>query len=139
MAEIVEKLLADVSEEGSHDHITLNTWFDKVMKALTVWLPLLVSGTLFLGEITEKPNRDTDENDDQSVGGQQPASIVDIEEVLMHAQHSSGGPSWGCRSSLQKTRSRKTVRQVMTKDWLKAMLALTIECPFCCSKIESVW
>ncbi|XP_035685666.1 uncharacterized protein LOC118422254 [Branchiostoma floridae] len=244
MAEIVEKLLADVSEEGSHDHITLNTWFDKVMKALTVWLPLLVSGTLFLGEITgefqnvycyppshltisqanflnafcwedlpndhicafsdfsiigrlcgenrhlisslnmimqmsdeikraskdntqgkanricsccfppgdndpddtsellnhrtgsvagsdeavtpsqpssggpsssfptvhtedkdlsgdgtplmtlkEKPNRDTDENDDQSVGGQQTASIVDIEEVLMHAQHSSGGPS----------------------------------------------
>ncbi|KAI8520737.1 pannexin [Branchiostoma belcheri] len=55
MAAMVEKMLPDVSGEGRYGQITVDTWFDRLMKALTVWLPLLVSGTLFLGEITGEP------------------------------------------------------------------------------------
>ncbi|KAI8505598.1 hypothetical protein Bbelb_167870 [Branchiostoma belcheri] len=50
MAGIME-LLSVVSGENK---ITIETRFDRLIKALTVWLPLLVSGTLFLGEITGK-------------------------------------------------------------------------------------
>ncbi|CAH1225057.1 PANX3 [Branchiostoma lanceolatum] len=54
-ATMVEKIMPDVTGEDRHGQVTLDTWFDRLMKALTVWLPLLVSGSLFLGEITGEP------------------------------------------------------------------------------------
>ncbi|KAI8520736.1 hypothetical protein Bbelb_004900 [Branchiostoma belcheri] len=55
MAAILGGLIPDVSGEGRHGQVTLDTWVDRLIKALTVWLPLLVSGTLFLGDFIESP------------------------------------------------------------------------------------
>eukprot|EP00058_Branchiostoma_floridae_P000382 XP_002585870.1 hypothetical protein BRAFLDRAFT_110971 [Branchiostoma floridae] len=53
MAGMLQTMLPDLTGEGHYGQVTLDTWFDRLMKALTVWLPFLVSGTLFVGEISE--------------------------------------------------------------------------------------
>ncbi|XP_078618170.1 pannexin-2-like [Branchiostoma floridae x Branchiostoma japonicum] len=55
MAGMLHTMLPDLTGEGRHGQVTLDTWFDRLMKALTVWLPLLVSGALFVGEISGEP------------------------------------------------------------------------------------
>ncbi|XP_019642726.1 PREDICTED: pannexin-1-like [Branchiostoma belcheri] len=55
MAAIMENLLPAVTGENRKDEIVIDTRFDRLMKMLTVWLPLLVSGTLFLGDFTGEP------------------------------------------------------------------------------------
>ncbi|CAH1225060.1 Hypp50 [Branchiostoma lanceolatum] len=118
---IVGQVISGMSEEDErrHDHVTLNTWFDKLMKVLTVWLPLVASATLFLDGLTVRgwrrccccspavddvqdntPADPTDQPGDDSGAGpvNAAASTSDVNAEL-RTEASSGGPlSKGARN-----------------------------------------